>query len=164
MAAGPASRLGSIEPGYKTGLRLSPHLAPSTSAMCKPPRQAPWPSPFRRVIALMEVSPRQAIEGHGAKPAGRTPNSIASPSRRPRAKASGSPSPPHARGQSASKPAMVAARRRGVLASCREGAGVMRVPRSAANWRAPRAHAWTWTWTWSYGHAHGTYIFAQSVP
>ena len=31
MAAGPASRLGSIEPGDKTGLRLSPHLAPSTS-------------------------------------------------------------------------------------------------------------------------------------
>ena len=30
MAAGPASRLGSIEPGEKTGLRLSPHLAPST--------------------------------------------------------------------------------------------------------------------------------------
>ena len=30
MAAGPASRLGSIEPGDKTGLRLSPHLAPST--------------------------------------------------------------------------------------------------------------------------------------
>ena len=29
MAAGPASRLGSIEPGEKTGLRLSPHLAPS---------------------------------------------------------------------------------------------------------------------------------------
>ena len=27
MAAGPASRLGSIEPGDKTGLRLSPHLA-----------------------------------------------------------------------------------------------------------------------------------------
>ena len=31
MAAGPASRLGSIEPGDKTGLRLSPHLAPSTT-------------------------------------------------------------------------------------------------------------------------------------
>ena len=30
MAAGPASRLGSIAPGEKTGLRLSPHLAPST--------------------------------------------------------------------------------------------------------------------------------------
>ena len=26
MAAGPASRLGSFEPGDKTGLRLSPHL------------------------------------------------------------------------------------------------------------------------------------------
>ena len=30
MAAGPVSRLGSFEPGDKTGLRLSPHLAPST--------------------------------------------------------------------------------------------------------------------------------------
>ena len=30
MAAGPASRLGSIEPGDKTGLRLSPHLCHST--------------------------------------------------------------------------------------------------------------------------------------
>ena len=28
---GPVSRLGSFEPGDKTGLRLSPHLAPSTS-------------------------------------------------------------------------------------------------------------------------------------
>ena len=27
MAAGPVSRLGSFEPGDKTGLRLSPHLA-----------------------------------------------------------------------------------------------------------------------------------------
>ena len=37
MAAGPASRLGSIEPGDKTGLRLSPHLAPSTQldASCR---------------------------------------------------------------------------------------------------------------------------------
>ena len=33
MAAGPVSRLGSFEPGDKTGLRLSPHLAPSTSPM-----------------------------------------------------------------------------------------------------------------------------------
>ena len=31
MAAGPVSRLGSFEPGDKTGLRLSPHLAPSTT-------------------------------------------------------------------------------------------------------------------------------------
>ena len=30
MAAGPFSRLGSFEPRDKTGLRLSPHLAPST--------------------------------------------------------------------------------------------------------------------------------------
>ena len=30
MAAGPVSRLGSFEPGDKTGLQLSPHLAPST--------------------------------------------------------------------------------------------------------------------------------------
>ena len=30
-AAGPVSRLGSFEPGDKTGLRLSPNLAPSTS-------------------------------------------------------------------------------------------------------------------------------------
>ena len=30
MAAGPVSRLGSFEPGDKTGLRLSPHLAPSS--------------------------------------------------------------------------------------------------------------------------------------
>ena len=30
MAAGPVSRLDSFEPGDKTGLRLSPHLAPST--------------------------------------------------------------------------------------------------------------------------------------
>ena len=29
MAAGPASRLGSFEPGDKTGLRLYPHLAPA---------------------------------------------------------------------------------------------------------------------------------------
>ena len=29
---GPASRLGSLEPGDKTGLRLSPHLAPSTTS------------------------------------------------------------------------------------------------------------------------------------
>ena len=36
MAAGPASRLGSIEPGDKTGLRLSPHLAPSTGVSCAP--------------------------------------------------------------------------------------------------------------------------------
>ena len=28
MAAGPVSRLGSFEPGDKSGLRLSPHLAP----------------------------------------------------------------------------------------------------------------------------------------
>ena len=33
MAAGPVSRLGSFEPGDKTGLRLSPHLAPSTRPM-----------------------------------------------------------------------------------------------------------------------------------
>ena len=32
MAAGPVSRLGSFEPGDKTGLRLSPHLAQSPSA------------------------------------------------------------------------------------------------------------------------------------
>ena len=32
MATGPVSRLGSFEPGAKTGLRLSPHLALSTSA------------------------------------------------------------------------------------------------------------------------------------
>ena len=32
MAAGPVSRLGSFEPGDKTRLRLSPHLAPSTPA------------------------------------------------------------------------------------------------------------------------------------
>ena len=31
MAAGPVSRLGFFEPWDKTGLRLSPHLAPSTS-------------------------------------------------------------------------------------------------------------------------------------
>ena len=30
MAAGPVSRLGSFEPGDKTGLRLSPHLTPNT--------------------------------------------------------------------------------------------------------------------------------------
>ena len=33
MAAGPVSRLGSFEPGDKTGLRLSPHLAPSTTVI-----------------------------------------------------------------------------------------------------------------------------------
>ena len=33
MAAGPVSRLGSFEPGDKTGLRLSPHLAPSTKGV-----------------------------------------------------------------------------------------------------------------------------------
>ena len=31
MAAGPVSRLGSFEPGDKTGLRLSPHLAPTST-------------------------------------------------------------------------------------------------------------------------------------
>ena len=31
MAAGHVLRLGSFEPGDKTGLRLSPHLAPSTT-------------------------------------------------------------------------------------------------------------------------------------
>ena len=31
MDAGPVSRLGSFERGDKTGLRLSPHLAPSTA-------------------------------------------------------------------------------------------------------------------------------------
>ena len=39
MAAGPVSRLGSVEPGDETGLRLSPHLAPSTSMY--PVRGAP---------------------------------------------------------------------------------------------------------------------------
>ena len=34
MAADPVSRLGSFEPGDKTGLRLSPHLAPSTCLAC----------------------------------------------------------------------------------------------------------------------------------
>ena len=33
MAAGPVSCLGSLEPGDKTGLRLSPHLAPNTTHM-----------------------------------------------------------------------------------------------------------------------------------
>ena len=33
MAAGPVSRLGSFEPGDKTGLRLSPHLAPQTAVL-----------------------------------------------------------------------------------------------------------------------------------
>ena len=33
MAAGPVLRLGSFEPGDKTGLRLSPHLAPSTNCI-----------------------------------------------------------------------------------------------------------------------------------
>ena len=37
MAAGPVSRLGSFEPGDKTGLRLSPHLHPAPSwSMTRP--------------------------------------------------------------------------------------------------------------------------------
>ena len=43
MAAGPASRLGSIEPGEKTGLRLSPRLAPSTSVRSRESREKKTP-------------------------------------------------------------------------------------------------------------------------
>ena len=36
MAAGPASRLGSIEPGDKTGLRRSPHLKVWLASLSQP--------------------------------------------------------------------------------------------------------------------------------
>ena len=56
MAAGPASRLGSIEPGEKTGLRLSPHLAPSTTRACTALRMEAQALPDGRniVIRVME--------------------------------------------------------------------------------------------------------------
>ena len=41
MAAGPVSHLGSFEPGDKTGLRLSPHLAPCTRTS-RTPRKPNW--------------------------------------------------------------------------------------------------------------------------
>ena len=43
MAAGPVSRLGSFEPGHKTGLRLSPNLVPSTIVLTTAKTDtAPW--------------------------------------------------------------------------------------------------------------------------
>ena len=61
MAAGPASRLGSVEPGDKTGLRLSPHLAPSTTSHATSlrfliirfwPREAAAPSVSRAALRI----------------------------------------------------------------------------------------------------------------
>ena len=54
---GKASRLGSIEPGEKTGLRLSPHLAPSTNEGML--RARAWP----RHISFELFTPRSDKHG-----------------------------------------------------------------------------------------------------
>ena len=55
MAAGPVSRLGSFEPGDKTGLRLSPHLAPSTNRWMHMRYSQPVPVPVEAEMLIMVI-------------------------------------------------------------------------------------------------------------